>query len=100
MKDFTTVPPTVRGLVSRQLRHADVEQQHLGPEIGFRRDGFLAVVGDAHVVAAHLQQHGEAVGGVGVVVDDEDAPRHRALPRFTYRISASSLSTYCAACAT
>jgi hypothetical protein len=35
-------------------------------------NGVLAVVGDLHPVAFHLEQFGQRIGGVGVVVDDED----------------------------
>ncbi|MCY1506402.1 hypothetical protein D9M68_406510 [compost metagenome] len=34
---------------------------------------FGAVVGNGHVVAAHFQQHRQAVGGIAVVVDQQDA---------------------------
>ncbi|MNT72811.1 hypothetical protein D3C72_2114460 [compost metagenome] len=37
--------------------------------------GLGAVVGNGHLVAAYLEQHGQAVGGVAVVVDQQDALR-------------------------
>jgi len=60
-------------IVAVDLRQRDVEQHDLGREIQRLVDRFLAVVGHAHVVAQRLQEHGEAVGRVGVVVNHENA---------------------------
>src|SRR5690349_11515923 len=64
-----------RDLVARQLGHADVEEHDVRIEIARRLEGLEPVVGDAHHVAAHLEQHAQALGGVRVVVDNEDAMR-------------------------
>ena len=71
-------------LVAVHLRHADVEQDHLGPEFLGRFQGRGAVVGDAHLLAVEpRQQPGQAVRRIGVVVHDQDAsaPDLRPAPR-------------------
>src|SRR5207253_7951004 len=62
-----------RDVIPRELRQADVQERHGGLELVRGRDRLGAVVGDAHLVPHHPEQGGEAVGGILVVVDDEDA---------------------------
>src|SRR5262249_51152215 len=64
--------PTGRG---QWQRGGGGQEDGVGPEVGGGGEGGEAVVGDAHVVAPASGQEGEAVGGVGVVIDDQDAKR-------------------------
>src|SRR3569832_2067348 len=60
-----------RYLVAGDIRHAHVQNKHLGvlPDTEIQR--LLAVVGNKYVVARKLQQHLQAVGGVPLVVGDD-----------------------------
>ena len=52
-----------------------MSSEHHGRMVARRRhvERIRAAVGDVHVGAQQAQQHREAVGGVAVVVDDQDA---------------------------
>ena len=59
-------------LVPVESGEADVDQHHVRPERIGRRERRDAVVGDMRIVALDLEQAGECIGRVPVVVDDED----------------------------
>jgi len=60
-------------VVAVDFGEADVEECDVGAEVFDGDESVGAVVGDADVVAGHSEEHGEGVGGVAVVVDDDDA---------------------------
>jgi hypothetical protein len=65
-------PQPPRQLVSVHLRHADVEQEQVGIEIGGELERHRTAVRDLGVVAEEeAQDLAQGVGGVLVVVDDE-----------------------------
>ncbi len=59
-------------LVTVEFRQSDVEQHHVGMKGGNRPDGFESVVGGLDHVPLAAQEHGQAGGGVEIVIDDED----------------------------
>jgi len=71
----------VRGLLLERARHleaahpghVEVQERHVGIELPRPLDGRSAVVNDLHRVSPQLQEPSQHVGGVRVVVDDEDA---------------------------
>src|SRR4051794_17443226 len=60
-------------LVAVDDRQADVEKRDLGEELGRDLHGAVGVERDARVVAAAIKRHGEHLGAVFIVVDDQDA---------------------------
>ena len=64
-------PP--RHLVAAQFRQSDIQQDHIRLEGGRGADGFQSVVRGVHLVAHHAQQYRETVGGIGIVIHDQDA---------------------------
>ena len=61
---------------------ADVQQDHLGPELPGHRQRLGSVVGDPHLLAVEpRQQPRQAPGGVHVVVHDQDAATGRLAVR-------------------
>src|SRR5690349_17558566 len=63
-----------RHLEPVETRHAEIEKDDGRPEFAKRGERREAVVDDAHVRAEHLEQRAQTIGGVAVVVDDEDTP--------------------------
>src|SRR5688500_14214305 len=66
-------PYSARDLVAVQLRQADVEQHHFRPQGPRELQRRRASVRRVGLVALELEQARERIGGVAVVVDDEDA---------------------------
>ena len=66
-----------RDFIAVESRHADVEEDHLGPELARDVERPHAVVRHARLVPERLQQQLERRRGIDVVVDHQDAPRHR-----------------------
>ena len=62
-------------VVSVRLRHADIEQRHLRRRSCGGLDGGFAVVRDMDLVTGDLEQQGEALRRIGVVVGDEHPQR-------------------------
>ena len=60
--DFVAVHP----------RHSDVEEHHVGRYDVASSNADRAVVGDPNLVALQPQQHGEADGGVLVVINHQE----------------------------
>src|SRR5213593_1421199 len=65
--------------------HADVQEDDVRPKVARRRESRVAAMRGAHVVSRDLQQDGQALGGVDVVVHDEyaadgDARHSRSYP--------------------
>ena len=72
----------------------DVEQHEVGLAAACRRHRLAAAVGLPDLVPEELQQLGEALGRVAVVVDEEHAPRARpAAPRRRSRAPARGAAT-------
>ncbi len=72
-----------RDFIARHPRHADIEEDKLRPELLGQRQRLRAVVGDAQVVAMHLEQRGQGHCRIDVVVRDQDA--QGALPSWPPR---------------
>ncbi len=64
-----------RGFQSVHAGHSQIEQHHAGKEAGDFAEGSSTVMSDANFVAGEIQQSAEAIGGVGVVIDDQDSGR-------------------------
>ncbi len=70
------LPPNVPGqVVPVHARHADVQKYDDGSEILELLQRRLRIVDDAHLGTELLEQDAEAVGGVAIVVDDQDGTR-------------------------
>ena len=63
-----------RDVVAVDAGHADVAEDDVGHELLRRLDARGPAVGDAGVVSFRLEQVGERLGHVRVVVDDEHLP--------------------------
>src|SRR5262249_732111 len=76
-ENYPTAPPLFShgagSLIAVHFRHANVEQCHIGLEGRCSLYGLHAVVGRLDLVAHHTQHHSEAIGGVAIVVCDQDA---------------------------
>jgi len=68
----------VRDLEAVHARHADVEQHHLGLERGRELECAARIESGFHHVPVELQQQGQGLGGIAIVVDDQHPPRRRA----------------------
>src|SRR5579862_4208617 len=62
-------------LVTIEVGKTDVEQQNIGVQLPTQLERLLRRVGGSCHMTAELQQHGAAVGGVAIVVHDEDLQR-------------------------
>jgi hypothetical protein len=62
-----------------QLRHGNVEDDHVGPDLARLGNGFLTVTGftDDLESAVGLEKHLEETAELGDIVDHEYADRHR-----------------------
>ena len=89
---FALTPDLAAGLVAVHARHADVEKDQVGLELGHGRDRRRAVVHGLHLVPEHLQHHRETRCQVNVIVDDQDAALVARGPR---RIAGSSGAGAC-----
>src|SRR5262245_9094970 len=63
-----------RSLVAIHLRHPEIEENDLRLEFAGHGQCLDAVVGHSNVVSGELEQHGERIGCVAIVVNDENAP--------------------------
>src|SRR5256885_2315926 len=63
-----------RGVIAIRLRHANVEEHQLGLELLRDADRGIAIEGDLHGMSRGLEKEAQAVGGILIVVDNENAP--------------------------
>src|SRR5204863_2560130 len=75
-------------VITIQLRHADVQEYEVGTEPLRRRDGLQSVVRQFGLMPEDVQEHGQGVRAVLVVIDNQNAParsrwvdRRRRQPR-------------------
>jgi hypothetical protein len=56
-------------------RHHDIHESDIVTALAVGRDGGFAGIDGVHLMALHLEQLGQRIGVVGIVVDDENSQR-------------------------
>ena len=62
-----------RGHAAVHVRHLNVKDRHVGVEVEKRLVGLRTVIGGAGGMAKDFEEADEGVGGIAIVVRDEDA---------------------------
>ena len=60
-------------LAAIHFRHRQIQQYDVGSLNKRHLEGFLAIVGHLHIGSPKIHHHGQAVGGILVVIDDQHA---------------------------
>ena len=69
------LPESSAHFVTVQSRQADIEEHHIRPEPLRLFDRGFSIVSGMGFMPGHFQEQRQRLGGVLVVVDDQDAPR-------------------------
>jgi CheY-like chemotaxis protein len=72
-----------RGFVTIEPRHTDVHEHDIRLKSGRLFDGFESVARDTHVVAHEPQEHSHALGGIDIVVRNQEWSRDTLLVAVT-----------------
>src|SRR5258706_9039247 len=74
---FLDQAQATRDFVAINARHADIEQDDVGLEIYGPEERRRSLIGDACIVSERFKQQIQGIGGIDVVVDNQNSPGDR-----------------------